>query len=34
LHAPDVPWGNNPDPMGQDDSRTAPPLYIARRLEP
>ena len=34
LNAPDVPWGNNPDPMGQDDSRIAPPLYIARRLDP
>ena len=34
LKAPDIPWGNNPDPMGQQDSRTAPDLYIARRVGP
>jgi hypothetical protein len=33
LKAPDVLWGNNPDPMGQDDPRKAPELYIARRVD-
>ncbi len=32
LKAPDVMWGNNPDPMGDDDPRLAPDLYIARRV--
>ena len=32
LNAPDVMWGNNPDPMGQiQDPGTAPDLLIARR---
>jgi hypothetical protein len=32
LHAPDVPWGNNPDPKAiRIDARTAPDLLIARR---
>jgi hypothetical protein len=34
LKAPDVVWGNNPDPMGQDDPAQAPDLYIARRIGP
>jgi hypothetical protein len=35
LKAPDVPWGNNPDPMGQDDDPTrSPDLYFARRIGP
>jgi hypothetical protein len=34
LKAPDIIWGNNPDPMGQDDPRAAPDLYIARRIGP
>jgi hypothetical protein len=33
LKAPDVQWGNNPDPMGNDDPRAAPNLYIARRVD-
>ena len=33
LAAPDVMWGNNPDPMGNDDPRAAPNLYIARRVD-
>jgi hypothetical protein len=33
LKAPDIQWGNNPDPMGNDDPRTAPDLYIARRVD-
>jgi hypothetical protein len=33
LKAPDVQWGNNPDPMGNDDSSAAPDLYIARRVD-
>jgi len=33
LKAPDVQWGNNPDPMGDDDPRAAPDLYIARRVD-
>jgi len=32
LKAPDVMWGNNPDPMGDDDPNAAPNLYIARRV--
>jgi len=35
LKAPDVVWGNNPDPAGQDeDPARAPILYIARRIDP
>jgi hypothetical protein len=33
LKAPDIMWGNNPDPMGDDDPRAAPDLYIARRID-
>jgi hypothetical protein len=33
LKAPDVQWGNNPDPMGDDDPRAADDLYIARRVD-
>jgi hypothetical protein len=34
LKAPDIVWGNNPDPMAQaEDPRSAPNLYIARRVE-
>lgn len=33
LKAPDVMWGNNPDPMGMDDPRKAPNLLLARRLD-
>lgn len=33
LKAPDVQWGNNPDPMGNDDPRAAPDLDIARRVD-
>jgi hypothetical protein len=33
LIAPDVMWGNNPDPIGNDDPKTAPNLYIARRVD-
>jgi hypothetical protein len=29
---PDVLWGYNPDPMGDDDPNAAPNLYIARRM--
>jgi hypothetical protein len=32
LRAPDVMWGNNPDPMGNDDPSKAADLVIARRL--
>jgi len=32
IPAPDVEWGNNPDPMGQPDASDVPAeLYIARR---
>jgi hypothetical protein len=35
LKVPDLPWGNNPDPMGQyDDPWSEPDLYIARRTGP
>jgi hypothetical protein len=34
VKAPDVMWGNNPDPMGSDDPVKAPDLVIARRLGP
>jgi hypothetical protein len=35
LNAPDVIWGNNPDPMGQEENPAAEPdLYIARRIGP
>jgi len=34
LKAPDVIWGNNPDPMAQgEDFRKAPDLVIARRVD-
>jgi hypothetical protein len=33
LKAPDIMWGNNPDPMGNDDPFAAPDLYIARRVD-
>ena len=34
LKAPDVMWGNNPDPMAQeDDIGKAPDLVIARRVD-
>ncbi|MGD0346950.1 MAG: glycosyltransferase family 39 protein [Terracidiphilus sp.] len=33
LKAPDVLWGDNPDPMGDDDPNDAPNLYIARRVD-
>ena len=34
LKAPDVMWGNNPDPMAQgEDVRKAPDLVIARRVD-
>jgi hypothetical protein len=33
LKAPDVMWGNNPDPMGADDPKTAPDLYLGRRVD-
>ena len=35
LDAPDVFWGNNPDPMGYllQDPKTAKPLFIARRID-
>ena len=34
LDAPDVMWGNNPDPMGEaEDAFHAPPLFIARRVK-
>jgi len=33
VGAPDVRWGNNPDPTGQlQDPTAAPPIYIARRV--
>ena len=34
LKAPDVMWGNNPDPLGNDDPSKASDLVIARRLGP
>ncbi len=35
LKAPDVIWGNNPDPMGQEQNPAGEPnLYIARRIGP
>jgi hypothetical protein len=35
LRAPDVRWGNNPDPRGQEENPAqAPGLYIARRIGP
>ena len=35
LKAPDLIWGNNPDPMGQEENPAgAPNLYIARRIGP
>jgi hypothetical protein len=34
LKAPDVTWGNNPDPMAQaQDPTRAPAIFIARRVE-
>jgi hypothetical protein len=33
LKAPDVIWGNNPDPMGNDDPSAAPRLYLGRRVD-
>jgi hypothetical protein len=33
LKAPDVMWGNNPDPMGDDDTSKAPDLLLVRRLD-
>jgi hypothetical protein len=33
LKAPDIMWGNNPDPMGDDDPNAAPNLYIGRRVD-
>ena len=33
VAAPDVVWGNNPDPLAQlPDTAGAPPLYVLRRL--
>jgi hypothetical protein len=33
VHAPDVPWGNNPDPTAQGyDPREAEDLFVARRV--
>jgi 4-amino-4-deoxy-L-arabinose transferase-like glycosyltransferase len=32
VKAPDMVWGNNPDPIGQDDPAEAADLYIARRI--
>ena len=33
LSAPDVPWGNNPDPIAEDwDTAQAPMAYVARRI--
>jgi hypothetical protein len=32
LKAPDVMWGNNPDPMGNDDPTRAANLVLARRV--
>jgi len=32
LKAPDVMWGNNPDPMGNDDPTKAANLVLARRV--
>jgi hypothetical protein len=33
LKAPDVRWGNNPDPGANEDPDRAPNLYIGRRLD-
>jgi hypothetical protein len=33
LKAPDVLWGNNPDPIGSDDPKAAPDLVFARRVD-
>ena len=34
IDAPDVPWGNNPDPMAQSvDTRQTPRIYVARRAD-
>jgi len=34
VKAPDVPWGNNPDPAAVPiDPRAAAPLFMARRTE-
>ena len=33
LKAPDVMWGNNPDPMGNDDPGKAKNLLLARRVD-
>jgi hypothetical protein len=34
LRAPDVMWGDNPDPMAQgEDANTAPDLVFARRID-
>jgi hypothetical protein len=33
LKAPDVRWGNNPDPGADEDPDTAPNLYIGRRVD-
>jgi hypothetical protein len=33
VKAPDVMWGNNPDPIGDDDPRKAADLYFARRVD-
>ena len=33
LKAPDMQWGNNPDPMGNDDPNIAPNLEIFRRVD-
>jgi hypothetical protein len=35
LNAPDIVWGNNPDPMAQNgNSAQAPFLYAGRRIDP
>jgi hypothetical protein len=35
LKAPDLIWGNNPDPMGQEENPAQEPdLFIARRIGP
>jgi hypothetical protein len=33
LKAPDVPWGNNPDPMAVVDTTKTPNLFIGRRVD-
>lgn len=33
IKAPDVMWGNNPDPMGDDDPSKAQPLLFAQRVD-